>query len=273
MNIIVQIIYFMWLLKIGINQDEYNCVVTRSSKKHPNFYDKNDFDKVMKDPSAVDITAKYEQVFGYSLVTWVILDLTLIFTYFKYRRSIINKDENTDYTCTLLFFIFFIFFGIVELIMLTALRLSPEGKVCSGDYIISESDNKIWEKHQGYFMIFEGNFVMVSVAYECVSVLLFIIMYFVVNKQKFYKNNMESSYMGHSATRDKPRAVEIILKQLKFQPKEKWVRLKEMYAVDQIYRKQDDLPESGIFGKSIKAKKILIKEDNDVLSTDEYVLK
>lgn len=92
----------------------------------------------MKDPSAVDITKKYEQVFKYSLVTWFILDLNILYTLFKYRRSVINKDETTDYTCTLLFFIFFIFFGIVELIMLAALRFSPQGRVCSGDYLVKD---------------------------------------------------------------------------------------------------------------------------------------
>ena len=61
-------------------------------------------------------------------------------------------------------------------------------------------------------MTFEGNFVVVSVIYESVSVILFMIMYFVVNSQKFYKDSMESSYMGHSATNDKPRAIEVILK-------------------------------------------------------------
>ena len=164
----------------------------------------------MQDPSAVDITKKYEQVFKYSLITWIVLDLNVVFTYFKYRRSVINKDENTDYTCTLLFFIFFIFFGIVELIMLTALRISPQGKVCSGDYL-KPNDPK-YSEHSGYFMTFEGTFVVVSVLYESLSVLMFIIMYFVVNSQKFYKDSMESSYMGHSATNDKPRAIEIILK-------------------------------------------------------------
>lgn len=61
-------------------------------------------------------------------------------------------------------------------------------------------------------MTFEGNFVVVSVLIELITVLFFSIWFCVVNRQKFYKNDMESSYMGHSATRDNSRAIEVILK-------------------------------------------------------------
>ncbi len=45
----------------------------------------------MEDPSAVDMTTKYEQVFLWSLVTYGFLDLDLIITYFVYKYSQINR--------------------------------------------------------------------------------------------------------------------------------------------------------------------------------------
>lgn len=90
--------------------------------------------KIVEDPSAVNVTSKYLQIFKYNLATYVVLDINILSTYFQYRRSQVYKKK-VSYTCTIWFFFFFIFFGVVELIMLTALRFSNSGMVCSGDFL------------------------------------------------------------------------------------------------------------------------------------------
>lgn len=165
----------------------------------------------MQDPSAVDVTDKYETVFAYSLVTFILLDFNIGFTYYRYRQSVIHKQRKVDYTCSICFFVFFIFFGVVELIMIGALRISYQGQVCSGDYL-KKDDPEYNDDTKQYYMIYEGVFVICVIIYMIISVVSFIIMIFVVNAQRFYKTNMESTYVAPSVVQAHSRALEIVLK-------------------------------------------------------------
>lgn len=197
MQIVVQVIYFLWKMRIFINQDKFQCIVIKNVN-YPQFYkDKDDFDKLMDDPSAVNVTKNYEIVFGYNLLTYVLLDVNLAYTYFLYRKSVINKNYKPEYTYTFCFFIFFVFFGIVELIMLIALRFSKPGQICSGDYL-KENDPLFTEEHYEYFMRYEGYFVNFVVAYVLLSVVSFIIMTCLVNSQRFYNQKLDQTYIAPS---------------------------------------------------------------------------
>lgn len=85
-----------------------------------------------------------------------------------------------DYTYTFCFIVFFVFFGVVDLIMLMALRISKEGRICSGDFLTA--DDPIYKDHSDYFMTNEGLFVYAWVLYVIVSACLFSLMTFLVNR-------------------------------------------------------------------------------------------
>lgn len=112
----------------------------------------------MEDLSAIDVGAKFEEVFTYSLGTYFILDLTILFAIYQYYKSVKNANYRPKFKCVLCLFIYFVIFGVIEIIMIIALRFSREGRVCAGDFI---KKGEITKETQDYYMTYEGKFVII----------------------------------------------------------------------------------------------------------------
>lgn len=115
---------------------------------------------MLNDPSAVDVTEKVQQVFTYALFTYLALYIDLALALYQYRKSVIDFAYRPQYKCVLCLFIYFIFFGVVELIMIVALRFTREGRICSGDFL-KTNDPLYNEDTSEYYMTYEGKFVIV----------------------------------------------------------------------------------------------------------------
>lgn len=255
-NIIFQIVYFMYYMKIGLNQDKFSCIAVAKKTEPVPYKNDEELKDILDNRSAVDVTEKYGTIFELNLITYILLDLNIIFTLFQYRRSVINPDYNPDYTCTFCFFGFFLFFGIVELIMVTALRFSPEGRICSGDFLDGKNPPKEPQDMSVYYMRYEGLFVILVVSYEFLSVVLFLILKYLVNNQRFYDNmKLDGTYAAPSMIQQHSRSNQLILNQLKFTPKTKYPSLKFIYDINDYFNLHDEIG-NGTFGTTWKASKI-----------------
>ena len=114
-----------------------------------------------------------------SLITYLLLDLYVFASIWQVRRNMIMQVEKPDYSLAGIFFVIFIFLGLFQLILCIAVRFSTEGQVCSGDYI--ESYDHDYYKMKGYYMIYEGNFVVGVLIYEILSFLLVLLTFYNVN--------------------------------------------------------------------------------------------
>ena len=157
-NILYQVFYALWIEKWGLNQDKYTCVVKNTPDRPIYYVNKEGFEKTMEDLSAIDVGAKFEEVFTYSLVTYLILDLTIAYAIYEYYKSVKRDNYRPNFKCVLCLFFFFVIFGVIEIIMVIALRFSREGSVCAGDYI---QEGEYTAETQDYYMTYEGWFVII----------------------------------------------------------------------------------------------------------------
>ena len=140
-NIIVQLLFYLYILKIGINQDKYLCIVAKGETAPQYYVSNKQLEDIMDDPSAVDVTNQYRQAFLISSITYLLLDLYVYFTYRKIRQYQMDRSIERDYTQVAIFFYIFVILGIFQLIVCAMVRFSFTGKVCAGDYISTAHDN------------------------------------------------------------------------------------------------------------------------------------
>lgn len=209
----------------------------------------------------MDVTTKFETVLFQNLAIYILLDINIACTIWMYVKSIRDRRYNPDYTYTFCFIVFFIFFGVVELIMLMALRLSKPGRICSGDYL--EDNDPNYNDHTDYFMKNEGLFVYIWFGYVSFSALAFALLVFKVNNQKFYRDQIDQAYIAPSVIQDHSRAAQIILNQIKFVPEIKYPTIQEMYDIKENYNLVEELG-TGIHGKTWIAN----KADYDAVDSD-----
>lgn len=98
----------------------------------------------------------------------------------QYRKSVLDYSYRPNFKLVICIFIYFVFFGVVELIMIIALRLTREGFVCSGNYI-SEHPDQYSVKTYEYYMTYEGNFAIFVVVQEFIQVIAYLILFRMVN--------------------------------------------------------------------------------------------
>ena len=163
-NFVYQVIYLLWINHWLINKDKYKCIVNKA-EDYPIEYQPEDYEKIMNDPSAVDVSKKFTQVFTYSLFTYIALDIDLVLALWQYRKSVLDYSFRPNFKCVLCLFIYFVFFGVVELIMIVALRFTREGRVCSGQYL-KDNDPRFNKDTYEYYMTYEGTFVIVVAVQE-----------------------------------------------------------------------------------------------------------
>ena len=83
----------MYMTKLGINMDDRDCLIV-SDSDNPTYpvpwKTEAELKKLMAEPSAVNITEKYNTVLFYNIITYAVLDLNIIYTLLKYRDSVVN---------------------------------------------------------------------------------------------------------------------------------------------------------------------------------------
>lgn len=104
--------------------------------------------------------------------------------------------------------------------MITALRFSHQGKVCSGDFLKND-DPKFNDDTKVYYMRYEGAFVIFMLIYVGLSVVSFLIMYCRINDQIDYDDvNLMATFVDNSELQTFSKAFQLVLDQFKFDPNE-----------------------------------------------------
>lgn len=209
-NFVYQVIYLLWINQWLINKDEHKCIVNKE-KNYPIIYQtEEEYKKIMNDPSAVDVSKKFTQVFTYSLFTYIALDIDLVLALWQYRKSVLDYSFRPNFKCVLCLFIYFVFFGVVELIMIVALRFTREGRVCSGAYLL-DNDPEYNTDTADYYMTYEGKFVIIVALQEALQVATYLILYRKVNAQRPKDIDIFKTYIAPSMYMPYSKATQLIL--------------------------------------------------------------
>lgn len=171
----------------------------------------------------------------WNFVTYLLLDLDIFILYCLYRQTKVNRRKQPDYSYALCFFGFFAFSGFIEIIMLVALRLSHEGKVCSGDFL-KENDPKYNDNTSDYYMRYEGNFVIFLLIYVSLCAVSFAYQYYKINSQIDYNDSkLMMTFVDKQSLQEHSRAVQFVLDQLKFKPRQS--KFKQLQFIEKIQDK------------------------------------
>jgi len=271
LNIAYQVIFLLWIKKWGINKDKYECIVKKGENWPQTYVSQEDFDRIMNDPSAVNVGKKFKTVFEYCLITYVALDIDMVIALWQYRKSVLDYSYRPNFKLVICIFIYFVFFGVVELIMIIALRLTREGRVCSGSYISEHPDHYTEDTYE-YYMTYEGNFAIFVVAQEVVQVIAYLILFRRVNAQRPKDIDIFKTYISPSMYMPYSRATQLILDQWKFkQAPPKYPTLTYVYQLEEFYQIDKELTGGNIGNVKLatnvsehrpneKNKRVVIKE-------------
>jgi len=81
-----------------------------------------------------------------------------------------------------IFFCIFIVVGLFQLLMISLVRFSFGGRVCAGDFVDTATERDEYLHNLGYYMAYEGAFIVFVLVYELVSFIAIIISYKFVNE-------------------------------------------------------------------------------------------
>ena len=86
-NALLQIMYHLYNMKVGINTDYYKCVVVGYNTKPEDYGDWDGYKQIMKNLKAVDVTEKFDQAYQYGEITWFLFDVYILITFYQIYKS------------------------------------------------------------------------------------------------------------------------------------------------------------------------------------------